>query len=157
MLPVFYGFQVGPKLSSPTALPWFHILLIIRGGIIRTVRVHIVHNQYNNNPKHQEYKQISVQLRTILVAFTCIRHVINNYFLKLFERCWGYYQGEQQMHQLLVPLQPYARAYLKQSSLHLLFHQISVKITTIHWSYFLHQSIYKLFPWQRGHYKKEQP
>ena len=26
-LPVFYEFQVGPMLSSPTVLPWFHILL----------------------------------------------------------------------------------------------------------------------------------
>lgn len=24
---VFYEFQVGPMLSSPKALPWFHILL----------------------------------------------------------------------------------------------------------------------------------
>jgi len=55
------------------------------------------------------------------------------------------------MPQLLEPLQLFSHACLKQSLLHLLLHQISVKINQIQHTKMIVSTLnghYKLFPWQ---------
>ena len=146
-LPAFDEFQVGPKLSSPKALPWFHILLSIRKGAgIRTVRANI--SQYCiisttiQNTKLQ--KQVSVYLRTPLVAFknnkTCNHQLFFKNYMRAVQvttrksdKCIGFSR-----HCSFTLMHIWNNSYFTYCFTGYLSKLPNNNLLTINWSYFLH-------------------